>query len=112
MISGVGIDIESVQRFKESYQDSNFINLIFTKSEITYCQAKKEPYISFAGKFCAKEAIIKASDKILSIKSIEVINEDSGKIKIMIDGKINHQIHCSISHTADYAVAIVVIEKK
>ncbi|MDP3734729.1 MAG: holo-ACP synthase [Nanoarchaeota archaeon] len=111
MITGIGVDIESAQRFKESYQDEHFINLIFTKQEIAYCNTKKEPYVSFAGKFCAKEAVIKASEQKRNMKSIEILNDDSGKVKVSIDGHENKHIFCSISHTSDYAVAFVIINK-
>ena len=70
---------------------------------------KKEPYISFTGKFCAKEAVIKASNEKLAMKDIEILNKKSGKLKVLIKGRENSAIQCSISHTNDYAVAFVVI---
>lgn len=110
MISGIGVDIESITNFKKSYKDKHFLDLIFTKEEIKYCQSKKEPYISFAGKFCAKEAVIKAHNKKILIKNIEIINLKSGKIIVKINGRINNKIKCSISHKEDYAVSFVTIE--
>ena len=106
----VGVDIEEVGRFKESYKDDHFIRLIFTDREIDYCNKKKEPYISFAGKFCAKEAVVKAYDQKLTMKEIEVINDSSGKVKIFIKGQEDDMIKCSISHTKDYAVSFVVVK--
>src|SRR3989338_5418290 len=101
MIAGIGIDIEAVARFKESYTDPYFLRLIFTPGEIEYCQRKHEPYISFAGKFCAKEAVIKASTERLQAKEIEILNEDSGKITVSVKGQAAPHIVCSISHTED-----------
>ena len=109
MILGIGVDIESIKRFKESYKKNHFLDLVFSNTEIDYCNKKKEPYVSFAGKFCAKEAIIKAFDKKISMKNIEIINLESGKIEVLINGKNNNKIKCSISHTNDYAIAFVVI---
>lgn len=111
MIKGIGVDIESSQRFKESAADDHFMNLIFTEKEIRYCNHKKEPYISFAGKFCAKEAVIKAIDQKLSMKAIEILNDESGKVTVFIDGEPKKDIFCTISHTSDYAVAFVVIDQ-
>ena len=111
MILGVGVDIEEVKRFKESYKDSQFTNLLFTKGEKEYCRKKKEPYIHLAGKFCAKEAVIKAYHKTVRIKDIEVVNSASGKVFIRIDGKEQRKIRCSISHTENHAIAFVLIEK-
>lgn len=110
MVSGIGVDIESIKNFKKSYKDKNFLNLIFTKKEIKYCQSKKEPYRSLTGKFCAKEAVIKAYNKKIPIKDIEIINLKSGKLKVKIKGKTNKKIKCSISHKNNYAIAFVVIE--
>ena len=111
MILGIGVDIEEVKNFKENFKDSKFINLLFTKSEIGYCRKKKESYIHFAGKFCAKEAVIKAYRKNVRIKDVEVINSASGKVFICIRGKKQKNIYCSISHTEKYAMAFVLIEK-
>ncbi len=111
MIIGTGVDIEKVSRFKDHYEDKHFIELIFSPSEIAYCMSKQEPYISFAGKFCAKEAVIKALPDTISIKDIEIINQESGKVKVRIKGEERTSIHCSISHTPEYAIAYVVVEQ-
>lgn len=111
MILGVGVDIESIKRFKKSYKNKNFLNLIFTEEEIKYCQSKKEPCISFAGKFCAKEAVIKAHRKKIPIKDIEIINLKSGKLEVRINGRTEDKIKCSISHTEDYTIAFVIIHE-
>ncbi len=110
MVQGIGVDIEEIARFKESYKDEHFINLVFTPREIAYCQKKKEPYISFAGKFCAKEAVIKASSKPLSVKQIEIINEKDGQPTVFINGIKEPFISCSISHTKDNAIAFVIMK--
>lgn len=106
-----GVDIESVARFKSLYTNENFINIIFTKEEIDYCMGKSEPYISFAGKFCAKEAVLKAVSNKLAMKEIEILNSPSGKPCVFIHGKQQDHISCSISHTEEYAVAFVVVEE-
>lgn len=112
MISGIGADIESIARFKKTRYNKRFLEIIFTKNEIRYCRCKNKPYISFAGKFSAKEAVIKAYDRGISFKDIEIVNLKSGKIAVLINGKRNNHIFCSISHTEEYALAFVIIEKK
>ena len=107
-----GVDIESVKRFKSLYTNKRFINIIFTKKEIDYCMAKSEPYISFAGKFCAKEAVVKAVTTKLEMKDIEIINSSSRKPVVYIKGKRKNNISCSISHTEEYAVAFVIVNNK
>ncbi len=107
-----GVDIESVNRFKSLHTNDNFINMIFTKREIEYCRGKSEPYISFAGKFCAKEAVLKAVSTKIDMKEIEIVNDSSGKPEVYIWGQRKENISCSISHTEDYAVAFVVVEEE
>jgi holo-[acyl-carrier protein] synthase len=108
----IGIDIESTERFRKTYNDKTFISLVFTRREQEYCLKKKEPYISFTGKFCAKEAIIKATNKKIAINSIEVLNEDSGNPVVYLEGKKMKHILCSISHTEGFAVATAFIENR
>ena len=107
MLKGLGIDIERVDRFKDL--DSNFLENVFTQREIAYCKSKKRSEESFAGKFCAKEATIKAIQEKMNLKSIEIINNTDGKPEIFINSKRATETHCSISHETDYAIAIVSI---
>jgi len=109
MILDVGIDIEKIMRFNGVSEE--FLNLIFTKKEIKYCRNKKQPLISFAGKFCAKEAVIKAHKKKMDMKDIEISLGEDKKIKVSISGKYQKNIFCSISHTNENAIAYVIIEK-
>ncbi len=111
MIKGIGTDIESTERFKESYNDDHFIHLIFTEREKKYCLEKAEPWISFAGKFCAKEAVIKASHEKLGMKDIEIVNEANGKLSVYLKGVKSDNIKCSISHTQEYAMAFALWEE-
>ncbi|MFA5992285.1 MAG: holo-ACP synthase [Candidatus Pacearchaeota archaeon] len=109
MISNIGADIESINELKRSIKNKNFVNMIFSKREIDYCLSKKEPVLSFAGKFSAKESVIKALKQKIAIKDIEIINSPAGKPEVYIKGKKNKKILCTISHNQDYALAFVVI---
>ena len=83
MVDGIGVDIEKIIRFEGVSQ--NFIKNIFTQAERAYCEKKSTPSISYSGKFCAKEAVIKAIDRKLDPKRIEIINTANGKPEIYID---------------------------
>ncbi|VVB83553.1 4'-phosphopantetheinyl transferase superfamily protein [uncultured archaeon] len=111
MISGIGADIELITRFKKKFANKRFFELIFTERERDYCEKKKEPIISYAGKFCAKESVIKAFGKKIFFKEIEIINNQKGIPEVYIKGKLNKSIHCSIAHSGEYAVAYVIIDK-
>ena len=66
-----GIDIIEVSRIKdniESYGDK-FLNRVFTKNEIEYCNSRNvQKYQSYAGRFAAKEAVFKALSENLDNK--------------------------------------------
>lgn len=111
MILGIGTDIELINRFKKKHANKRFLELVFTEKEREYCEKKKEPSINYAGKFCAKESVIKALGKKISFKKIEIINNKEGKPEVYLNGKLNKKIHCTISHSDKYALAYVVIEK-
>ena len=110
MIKGIGADVEEIARFREKLDDDHFLKLIFTEREIAYCREKQDPAASFAGKFCAKEAVVKAFGKRLQMKEIEIVTEDSGKPSVYIQGQKDETIQCSISHAGEYDFANVLID--
>ena len=58
-----GIDIIEIDRIKESIEKTgeNFLNKVFTKKEIEYCESKKkQKYQHYAARFATKEAAFKA----------------------------------------------------
>lgn len=117
-----GTDIIEIYRIRESIEDlgENFINKIYTKKEIEYCESKKKAkYQHYAARFAAKEAIFKAVSKLLSGKyeiswqNAEIINLEDGKPVVnFINTNINEKIEdidISISHSKEYAVATIVL---
>ena len=99
----IGIDIAKISDLPkvEDFRESGFYKDNFSKFEISYCLTKVDPYISFAGKFAAKEALVKADNRYKNIpfNKIEIGNEDSGK-------PVFKEYLLSISHTGDYAIAV------
>lgn len=122
MIYGIGIDLVKVDRMKEVSEkwQERFYNRIFTRSEIAYCREKGNPYLSMAVRFAAKEAVIKAlgTKAFIDLTDIEVVNSDTGKPYIKIEGKLKEffkekgikQCHLSLSHEREYGIASVVLE--
>ncbi len=115
-ISGIGIDIEDISRFRDLPYTANprFYEKIFSEEEIKYCLSKAEPAQHFAVRFCAKEAFVKAaktdkktgSKMMTNYKLLPVTVVDSQPF-IEHQGK-NHLV--SLSHDKDKAVAVVVIQ--
>jgi len=113
-IHGIGIDTEEIHRFKAKpySKNKNFYEKIFSKKEIEYCLKKSKPYLHFTGKFCGKEAIIKASKKtILNLKNIEILNSKNGEPYVKINNKKEQNILVSISHNNSIAAAFSIIHK-
>lgn len=116
-----GIDIIEIERVKKSIQNTGemFLNKIYTKKEIEYCESRKNAkYQHYAARFAAKEAGFKALSSILkdkysiSWKNIEVQKDENGRpflnlIGIDIPNIIS--IDISISHCKEYATANVVM---
>ncbi len=100
----VGVDIESVRRFRDKPFDENknFYERVFTKNEIDYCLKKADPYPSFAARWCVKEAVIKCVK--VEMRDIEIVMK-GGKPCVTVDGR---KFEVSLSHTKDYAVGFAV----
>jgi holo-[acyl-carrier protein] synthase len=104
----VGIDIVEISRITgmlERYGE-RFLNKVFTEEEIRYAQRKKRIQESLAGRFAAKEAFMKAVEKRLSWKAIEVSQVDA-RPYIRYEDTLYRGV--SISHERAYAVSVVVI---
>jgi len=107
----IGTDIEKVSKFreKEFTKNEKFYEKIFTKNEITYCLEKIDPYPHFTARFCAKEATIKAiENNELTLEEIE-IKSNNGIPSLKLPKPFSGLI--SMSHTKEYAIAFVVIDK-
>lgn len=108
---GVGIDLEEVDRFRNHNVavNSNFYKKIFTDREISYCLTKRDPYPSFAARFAAKEAVAKATGMTLfELRSIEIINEKTGRPTAMIRSHPGWSVEVSLSHTKKHGAAIAI----
>lgn len=117
MIKGIGIDIVEIRRVRKLIKQyrNRFLDRTFTQKEIQYCQNKPNPAQHYAGRFAAKEALIKAFGKPLALKEIEVENLAQKGPRIKLNGTAkkylkNKKILLSISHDHEYAVAQVVLE--
>ncbi len=110
MIKGIGTDVISIQRISV---EQHFIERILTPKEIELFQAiqSQERQQEFlAGRFAAKEAIMKALGTGIgpsSFHDFTILPNEMGQPQCQIQGYITH---LSISHDAGVAVAVVVIE--
>jgi len=124
LIIGCGIDLVKIERIEKIIKKwgDNFIFRIFTPLEREYCEKKKgNKFQSYAGKFAAKEALLKALGLGLreaNWKEIEIKNDELGQPIIHTSGKLKNvalakgvsKYFISISHTKEYAIAQVILE--
>jgi holo-[acyl-carrier protein] synthase len=125
MIVSIGIDIVEVYRIRETLaRTPRFVERVYTPREREYCDKKGAAAAqSYAARFAAKEAFLKALKTgwrgKITWHDIEIISDGSGVPSLKISGEArvileshgaNH-IHLSLSHTTDHAVAQVILEK-
>jgi holo-[acyl-carrier protein] synthase len=120
-IYGIGVDLVEVSRIRNAlrrFQD-RFKNRIFTPEEQKFCECQKNRELSYAARFAAKEAFSKALGTGLrgkiSWREIDVVDNEKSPPSLRITGKAqellkNRRTFLSLSHTENYAVAVVIIE--
>lgn len=121
MILGVGVDIIDVERIQAALGHARtgerFRTRVFTTEEIAYCMRRRNAAESFAARFAAKEAMMKALGRAYSWREIEVIR-GKGAPSLRVHGRAQERaqalgirrIHLSLSHTATLAIAYVIAE--
>lgn len=101
-----------------------FVERVYTAAERAYCDAKGAAAAqSYAGRFAAKEAFLKALKTgwrgKITWQDIEIVNDSdgvpslvvSGQAAILVEALSVNYTHLSISHTSEHAVASVIFEK-
>ncbi len=119
MIKGIGTDIVEISRIEKSLNNPRFLDRNFTDKENEYFNSKKMMQQSVASCFAAKEAFLKALGTgfmNVSIKDVEVLHNDIGKPYIVLHNELKDVVgrgktHLSMSHSQEYATAVVVIEE-
>lgn len=122
---GVGVDVEPIATFEQLHGREDFIRRNFTDQEMAYCYGAPHPASSFAGRWAAKEAVIKAISSATPdepnawkgagapLREIEIFMTASGAPSVLLSGHplevFNRtglaSLSVSISHSGDFAVA-------
>jgi len=126
MIVGHGIDLCSVGRIRRMIADhgDHFLEWTFTEAEVAYARRRKKGFEeTLAGRFAAKEAVMKALGtgwrEGVTFPGIEILNEPAGRPYVVLRGGAAKKAaelgitawHLSITHTEDLAVASAIAEK-
>lgn len=119
-VIGHGIDIVETERIRRSVSEhgERFLDRVFTPAEQKYCsKSKKRYYEHLAGRFAAKEAVLKVLGTGwrggIAWTDIEILPEPSGQPKIALSGECQRiakemgivSWHISISHIETHATA-------
>ncbi|MCS7045662.1 MAG: holo-ACP synthase [Gemmataceae bacterium] len=118
-IIGVGTDIVECLRIGQMIEKhgEQFLERVFTPQEMRYCQARKHATEHFAGRWAAKEAVLKCLgtgwQKGINWTDVEVQNTFEGTPRVVLTGaarEIAEQMRItqwwlSISHCRAYATA-------
>lgn len=125
MIVGVGIDIVAVARIRAALErgriGTRFCTRVFTPEEAAYCAGRHNAYESYAARFAAKEATMKALGRGfgegVGWQDIEVARGVGAPTVRLTGGALVRaqalgvsRIHLSLSHAAGLAVAYVIAE--
>jgi holo-[acyl-carrier protein] synthase len=121
-IVGIGTDIVECLRIGRMIDQHGelFLARVYTEREIRYCQARKHATEHFAGRWAAKEAVLKCLGtgwrRGLCWTDVEIRNDPAGKPGVLMCGGAKDQaqslrisdMHISISHCRAYATAYAI----
>jgi holo-[acyl-carrier protein] synthase len=112
------IEIERVRRALERYD--RFRERCFTEAERAYCDSRRNPAESYAGRFAGKEAVGKALGfgvaRAFAWKDIEIVGRPkpavrlSGRVKAWADRVGAGAIDLSMTHSRELAQAVAVVD--
>lgn len=101
----IGIDAQPIADFEEvaDFRQDEFYRMNFSPTEIAWCQLQRNPLTSFAGLFAAKEAMIKADNRLINtpFSQLSIGHLPSGK-------PVTQGFRLSITHTDDMAIAVAI----
>ncbi len=117
-----GVDLVDCPRIEEMIErhGQRFVDRVFTSAEQAYADSSRDRAEKLAGRFAAKEAILKLIGTgwrgKIAWTDIEVINNDVGQPKVGLDGEVKKiadelgikHVSVSITHTANFVIASAV----
>ncbi len=123
-VLGLGTDIVDVQRIRSALRrhGGRLKRRAFTEAEAAYCDAQADPSTHFAGRFAAKEAVLKALgcgwSRGVTWRDVEIL-PGSGPPEVRLAGKarefarergVREPILVSVSHDGGLAVGFAVLQ--
>lgn len=123
-VVGVGLDLTRIDRLEAAHarRGDRLLERLFTAGERAYCEAKKERFQSYAGRFAVKEAVMKVLGtgwaRGVRWVDIEVVRKPGRAPEVVLHGRSAEiarergiaRIHVTITHDAGLAAAVAVAE--
>jgi len=117
----IGIDIVEAERMRATIErwGERFTSRVFTQREKDFCLTRRNPHLSYAARFAAKEALLKAIgtglSRGMSWLDIEILDDEHSRPTVEVRGEVGRlvggrELILSLSHTREHALAVVIIE--
>ena len=122
MIASVGIDIVEVARIEKDVErfGTRFVERILGDKELALFEKRQDQALYLAGRFAAKEAVVKALGRYLSdrppLHQLQIINDNSGQPRLELPDDVESKLNgasclLSITHERNYAAAVAIFEE-
>lgn len=117
---GVGLDLVEIDRIRRTLaRTPGLVDRLFTPVEQAHARSAADPSERYAGRFAAKEAVMKALGVGLGAvgwHDIEIVRRESGAPEVRLTGRARQRAdelgvgswRISITHTAELAEAIAI----
>lgn len=123
MITAIGVDIVDVARIRRLLErhGSRFVSRVLGAEETALLQGRRDAAQFVAGRFAAKEALIKAFGKYLTERpgypQIEILADSADRPRVVCRFPMSRafasvQMLVSISHEKSHAVAMAVLSEE
>lgn len=122
MILGIGTDIVEIERIRKMIErhGDHFLQRCYTTSEIEYSTKHRDSAVRFAGRWAAKEAVVKVLGtgfvQGITFHDVEVVSLHTGQPTVKLSGEAERiatkrgitEVMITISHAREYATATAI----
>ena len=123
MVNSIGLDLVEIARIEQDLKrcGERFATRILGTEEMEIYAGRRDKTLFLAGRFAAKEAVIKALGFYLKerppFSDIQIINDPTGQPQLKLPEHVlrtlpGHRCLLSITHEKHYAAAMALFEEK